>query len=60
MEASKSKSTSGEKAPVPTIKRSDDGSIVLYGFTHDGAFHSFAAEGSGDYDERVQAAKDNG
>ena len=58
MEASKSKSGSGDKAPVPAIRRSEDGNTVLYGFEHDGTFHSFAAEGAGNYDERVQAAKD--
>lgn len=46
-------------SPVPAIQRSEDGRFVHYGFEHDGAFHGIATERSGDYDERVQAAKDN-
>lgn len=48
-----------EKTPVPTIQRSEDGRFVHYGFTHDGAFHPVSSERTADYDERVQAAKDN-
>ena len=51
------KKNDGDSAPVPAIKRSDDGSLIQYGYEHDGAFHPFAAERSGDYDERVQAAQ---
>lgn len=47
------------EAPVPAIQRSDDGRFVHFGFEHDGAFHTVASERSGDYDERVQAAKDD-
>ena len=49
---------SSEKAPVPAIQRTEDGRFIHYGFLHDGAFHGFATERTGDYDERVQAAKD--
>ena len=59
MEASKSKGGSADKAPVPAIRRSEDGNLVLYGYEHDGAFHSFAAEGAGNYDERVKAAQES-
>lgn len=44
--------------PVPSIRFSEDGQLVQYGFEHDGAFHPVAAERKGDYDERVEAAKD--
>lgn len=47
-----------DETPVPTIVRDENGQFVHYGFTHDGAFHPFASEGAGNYDERVQAAKD--
>ena len=45
-------------APVPAIQFSEDGQFVNYGFEHDGAFHPVSSERKGDYDERVQAAKD--
>ena len=44
--------------PVPAIQHSEDGHFVTYGFEHDGAFHPIGSERQGDYDERVQAAKD--
>ena len=47
-----------DETPVPTIVRDENGQFVHYGFTHDGAFHQFASEGAGNYDERVQAAKE--
>lgn len=46
--------------PVPAIVRSEDGAFVHYGFLHDGAFHPISSERAGDYDERVQAAKESG
>lgn len=48
-----------EETPVPAIQRSEDGKFVHYGFLHDGAFHPLTSERSGDYDERVKAAKDS-
>ena len=45
-------------SPVPAIQHSEDGLFVHYGFEHDGAFHPIASERVGDYNERVQAAKD--
>lgn len=47
-----------DDTPTPAIERSEDGRFVHYGFVHDGAFHPVASEGAGNYDERVQAAKD--
>ena len=47
-----------DDTPVPTIVHSEDGRFVHYGFTHDGAFHPIASEGSGDYQERIKAAKE--
>ena len=44
--------------PVPAIKFSDDGIFVHYGFEHEGAFHPLTSERIGDYNERIEAAKD--
>lgn len=52
--------TQTDSAPVPAIRRTEDGLFVHYGFQHDGAFHIVASERAGDYDERVKAAKDEG
>ena len=46
--------------PVPAIQRTEDGRFVHYGFVVDGVFHPFASDRTGDYDERVEAAKDEG
>ena len=48
-----------EKAPIPAIKRSEDGQFVHYGFKHDGAFHPIAADRASDYDDRVKAAQED-
>lgn len=40
------------------IRRPDDLPFVQYGFVQDGVFHPVAAEMKGDFDERVQAAKE--
>ena len=45
-------------APVPAIQFSENGELVTYGFEHDGAFHPLSSERKGDYEERIQAAKD--
>ena len=47
-----------DEAPVPAIRRSEDGQFVHYGFEHEGAFHPMTSERSGDYDERVKAAEE--
>lgn len=47
-----------DDTPTPAIEHSDDGLFVHYGFVHDGAFHPIASERVGDYEERVQAAKE--
>jgi len=41
------------------VRRSDDGQFVHYGVVNDGAFHPFASERAGDYDERVKAAQED-
>ena len=58
MSARESKSKQNDDQPVPAIRHSADGSLVEYGFEHDGAFHPIAAERAGDYDERVKAAQE--
>lgn len=49
------KSTS---TPTPYIRHSEDGRFVEYGFEQDGVSHPIGRELSGDFNERVQAAKE--
>ena len=44
--------------PVPSIQFSEDGNFVHYGFEYEGAFHPVSSERIGDYNERIEAAKD--
>lgn len=44
--------------PVPAIQHTEDGRFVHYGFEVDGVFHPISSERSGDYEERIEAAKD--
>jgi hypothetical protein len=47
-------------SPYVEVRRDEDQGFVHYGVVSDGAFHPFAAERIGDYDERVQAAASSG
>lgn len=49
-----------KEVPVPAIVQSEDGQYVHYGYEYGGAFHPFGSERVGDYEERIEAAKDKG
>jgi len=40
------------------VRRDENGQFVHFGVVSDGAFHPFATERTGDYDERVKAAQE--
>lgn len=46
-------------SPVAAIQRDEEAKLIHFGFEVDGVFHPFASERVGDYDERVEAAKDD-
>jgi hypothetical protein len=47
-------------SPYVEVRRDDEQGFVHYGIVSDGAFHPFASERVGDYDERVAAAAESG
>jgi hypothetical protein len=49
-----------EASPYVEVRRDDEQGFVHYGIVSDGAFHPFASERVGDYDERVAAAAESG
>jgi len=48
-----------DSTPTVEVRRSEDGRFVEYGVVSDGAFHPFATDRVGDYDERVKAAQED-
>jgi len=46
-----------ESAPVPEIRH--EAGFVQYGFNENGVFHPIASERQGDYNERVEAARED-